>query len=154
MMQSNISKNDWSKVKGEIQRTWSSLSANELEETHGDVNEICHLVQEKYGLKQEDAERRLDEVIRRCGTAAGKASVTPPSSSTSSSSRSSSSYSSSPSEAESRFEADGGPRGQQSPAMPNQPSRSAQGPGRDERSRENVKSTPSQSQRSDTSRKS
>lgn len=74
MMHTNIPETDWKKVKSEIQKTWSGLSGNDLEKTHGDVRAISGLVQKKYGLKREDAEKKLDEVIERCGTAAGRSS--------------------------------------------------------------------------------
>ncbi|WP_415063840.1 CsbD family protein [Bdellovibrio sp.] len=74
MMHTNIPETDWKKVKSEIQKTWSGLSGNDLEKTYGDVRAISGLVQKKYGLKRDEAERKLDEVIERCGTAAGKAS--------------------------------------------------------------------------------
>lgn len=63
MERQNISQTNWSKVKGEIQKTWSGLNASELESTHGDVKQITELVQKKYGLRREDVEKRLDEVI-------------------------------------------------------------------------------------------
>jgi uncharacterized protein YjbJ (UPF0337 family) len=72
MMHSNIPQADWKKVKTEIQKTWSALSGDDLEKTHGDVKAITGLMQKKYGLKREEAEKKLDEVIDRCGTAAGK----------------------------------------------------------------------------------
>lgn len=75
MNHSNISESDWKKVKSEIQKTWSGLNGDALEKTHGDVRAISSLVQKKYGIKREEAERKLDEVIDRCGTAAGPSSV-------------------------------------------------------------------------------
>lgn len=75
MPHSNISQGDWKKVKSEIQKTWSGIPGDELERTHGDFKALSGLVQKKYGLKREEAERKLDEVIARCGTAAGSPSV-------------------------------------------------------------------------------
>lgn len=70
-----ILQTEWSAVKQEIQNTWSGLSADDLEQTHGDVHEIAELVHDKYGLDTDDAERKLEDVIARCGTAAGKHSI-------------------------------------------------------------------------------
>lgn len=81
MHHSNIPQTDWKKVKSEIQKTWTGLSGDDLEKTHGDARAIAGLVQKKYGLKRDEAERRLDEVIDRCGTSAGAASSSPASSS-------------------------------------------------------------------------
>lgn len=77
MPHSNIPQNDWKKVKSEIQKTWSGIPGDELEKTHGDFKALSGLVQKKYGLKRDEAEKKLDEVIARCGTAAGSASVRP-----------------------------------------------------------------------------
>ncbi|XGC79548.1 hypothetical protein ACES2L_09435 [Bdellovibrio bacteriovorus] len=74
MASSNISQNDWTLVKAEIQKTWEGLSADELEQTHGDVHEIAELVHDRYGLDTDDAEKKLEDVIARCGTAAGSPS--------------------------------------------------------------------------------
>lgn len=63
MERQNISQTNWAKVKGEIQKTWSGLDSSELERTRGDVRQISELVQKKYGLRREDVEKRLDEVI-------------------------------------------------------------------------------------------
>lgn len=75
MPHSNIPQSDWKKVKSEIQKTWSGIPGDDLEKTHGDFKALSGLVQKKYGLKREDADKKLDEVIERCGTAAGSASV-------------------------------------------------------------------------------
>lgn len=73
MMHSNIPENQWSQVKGEIQKTWNRLDADELEQTHGDVEAISDLVQKRYALDKDQAEQKIDEVIDRCGTSAGPA---------------------------------------------------------------------------------
>jgi hypothetical protein len=75
MNRTSIPENDWKKVKTEIQKKWSGLSSEELEKTHGDVSAISRLVQKKFGLEGKDAENKLDEVIKRCGTSAGEATV-------------------------------------------------------------------------------
>lgn len=77
MRHSNIQESDWKKVKSEIQKNWSGLNSEELEKTHGDVKAISSLVQKKFGLGQKDAEARLDEVIERCGTSAGRSTTRP-----------------------------------------------------------------------------
>ncbi|MEN0057190.1 MAG: hypothetical protein AAGB31_00010 [Bdellovibrio sp.] len=74
MMSSNIPQAKWGKVKSELQRTWNKINSDELERTHGDVQAISDLVQEKYSLQPAEAERRIDECIARCGTAAGEPS--------------------------------------------------------------------------------
>lgn len=72
MAHANIPQNEWKEVKSEIQKTWSGIPPEELEKTNGDFNAISGLVQKKYGMRREEADKKLDELIARCGTAAGK----------------------------------------------------------------------------------
>jgi hypothetical protein len=65
MMNQKISEQNWSNVKGEIQKSFSNLSADELESTHGDASLLTDLVAQKAGLDPADAEKRLDEIIAR-----------------------------------------------------------------------------------------
>ncbi len=75
MDHSNIPETDWKKVKTEIQKMWGGLSSEELEKTHGDVSKISSLVQKRFGLAKKEAESKLDDVIERCGTSSGPASI-------------------------------------------------------------------------------
>jgi hypothetical protein len=68
MMNQKISQQNWSSVKGEIQKSFANLSAEELEETHGDANLLTDLVAEKLGLRRAEAEKRLDEIVARRGS--------------------------------------------------------------------------------------
>lgn len=65
MMNQKISQQNWSSVKGDIQKSFSNLSADELENTHGDADLLTDLVAKKAGLDPADAEKRLDEIIAR-----------------------------------------------------------------------------------------
>ncbi len=44
-----IVKGKWLEIKGEIQKTWGKLTADEIEQTKGDMNSIAGLVLQKYG---------------------------------------------------------------------------------------------------------
>ena len=65
MINQKISQQNWSSVKGDIQKSFSNLSADELENTHGDASLLTDLVAKKAGLDPADAEKRLDEIIAR-----------------------------------------------------------------------------------------
>lgn len=67
-MNQKISQQNWSSVKGEIQKSFTNLSADELEETHGDPSLLTDLLAEKAGLRRAEAEKRLDEIIARRST--------------------------------------------------------------------------------------
>ena len=64
-MNENIAKGKWEQIKGEIQKTWGKITGDELEQTKGDMKSIAGLVQERYGLAKEDADRRLSELSER-----------------------------------------------------------------------------------------
>ena len=74
MMNQKISQQNWNGVKGEIQKSFSSLSAEDLEITHGDPNLLTELVTKKSGLNRVDAEKRLDEIVARFQSEAAAAS--------------------------------------------------------------------------------
>lgn len=73
-MLNNIPQNSWSKVKSEIQKTWSGLDASKLEGTNGDVSQICQLVADRAGVSRQDAERELSDIIERCESSEGRSS--------------------------------------------------------------------------------
>lgn len=64
-MEKNIPQQDWSRVKNDIQKTWSNLNANDLDNTHGEINAIADLVTQKTGISHNEAERKLDNIVLR-----------------------------------------------------------------------------------------
>lgn len=71
MMNQKISQENWNNLKGDIQKSFANLSADELEQTHGDANLLTDLVSRKAGLPPEDAEKKLDDIISRRATSTG-----------------------------------------------------------------------------------
>lgn len=64
-MLNNISQNSWSKVRSDIQRTWSGLDSSALDKTNGDVSEICRLVADETGMSRQETERKLSDIVDR-----------------------------------------------------------------------------------------
>ena len=59
---------NWDQVVGnrkqfndKVRETWGKFSDDELDALHGTREEFVGKLQEKYGLKREDAEKELDE---------------------------------------------------------------------------------------------
>lgn len=75
MMNQKISEQNWSSVKGDIQKSFSNLSAEELESTHGDASLLTDLVVQKAGMDPADAEKKLDEIVARYRGEAAEAST-------------------------------------------------------------------------------
>ena len=61
-MNEQVFKGKWKDIKGEIQKTWGKLTGDEIEKTKGDMTSMSGLLQQKYGLAQEDANKRLSRI--------------------------------------------------------------------------------------------
>ncbi|MEP2641172.1 CsbD family protein [Roseobacter sp.] len=66
----DIIKGNWTQAKGALQSQWGDLTDDELEEARGDRAQFLGLIQRRYGLAQDEAERQLDTVITRLKSAA------------------------------------------------------------------------------------
>lgn len=64
-MNQEILKGKWTEIKGEIQKTWGNLTGDDLEKTKGNLKSIAGLLQQKYGLAQEDASEKITELYSR-----------------------------------------------------------------------------------------
>lgn len=56
-------KGDWKQMKGSLLRQWGKLTDDDLAIVNGDRNILVGRLQERYGLRKEDAERQLNEFI-------------------------------------------------------------------------------------------
>jgi uncharacterized protein YjbJ (UPF0337 family) len=63
MINENIAGGNWKELKGRIQSAWGKLTNDELESAKGDATVIAGLVQQKYGLAQEDARKKINDLI-------------------------------------------------------------------------------------------
>lgn len=61
-MNEQVFKGKWKDIKGEIQKTWGKLTGDEIEKTKGDMTSMSGLLQQKYGLAKEDANKRLSRI--------------------------------------------------------------------------------------------
>ncbi|MGE0632152.1 MAG: CsbD family protein [Pseudobdellovibrionaceae bacterium] len=63
MFNENIISGKWKQIKGELQRKWGNLTGDEIDKMKGNVNSISGLVQERYGLAQEEARKQVNDLI-------------------------------------------------------------------------------------------
>lgn len=63
MINENIAKGKWNEFKGKMRKAWGDLTDDELEQTKGDFTSLSGMIQKKYGLAQEDARKRLNDMI-------------------------------------------------------------------------------------------
>lgn len=58
-------KGKWNEIKGEIQTTWGKLTADDLDQTKGNLTSIAGLIQQKYGHAKEEVMNKLNELTAR-----------------------------------------------------------------------------------------
>ncbi|PWE33624.1 CsbD family protein [Maritimibacter sp. 55A14] len=57
-------KGQWKQLKGSARRKWGEITDDELEQAQGDRDRLIGLVQERYGIAREAAEKQVDEWSR------------------------------------------------------------------------------------------
>ncbi|WP_227267533.1 CsbD family protein [Roseobacter weihaiensis] len=66
----DIIKGNWSQLTGEVKSTWGKLTDDEIDQAAGEREKLSGLIQEKYGMLREDAEREIDAFVARHKSAA------------------------------------------------------------------------------------
>ena len=54
-------KGKWSQMQGAVRSKWGELTDDEVAEAAGERDRMVGLIQEKYGVAKEEAERQVDE---------------------------------------------------------------------------------------------
>ncbi|MGM0832851.1 CsbD family protein [Halomonas qinghailakensis] len=52
---------NWKEMKGKARASWGELTDDELTQIGGKKDQLVGKLQQKYGLEQEEAERRADD---------------------------------------------------------------------------------------------
>lgn len=68
MINSNLIKGKWTEIKGEVRKAWGKLTDDEVEKTKGDMQALAGLVQQKYGIAQEEARQKVNDLVGRFNT--------------------------------------------------------------------------------------
>jgi uncharacterized protein YjbJ (UPF0337 family) len=63
----DIVKGKWKQIKGEIQKAWGKLTDDELDQAQGDSTKLGGIVQQKYGLKQEEFRTKFNDIVSKFG---------------------------------------------------------------------------------------
>ena len=61
----NQVESNWEQFKGKIRQTWGKFTDDELDVLHGTREQFVGKLQEKYGIRREEAEKELDEHLRK-----------------------------------------------------------------------------------------
>jgi uncharacterized protein YjbJ (UPF0337 family) len=62
-MTNDVLKGNWKQLKGEVLKQWGKLTNDELDKVNGERLKLEGLLQERYGLKQEEAQKKLSEFV-------------------------------------------------------------------------------------------
>ena len=60
-------KGDWKQIKGRIKQKWGKLTDDDLTIIEGEGDELVGILQTRYGLAREEAQKQCDEFYRACG---------------------------------------------------------------------------------------
>ncbi len=55
----------WKQRKGEAKSKWGELTDDDLDRAEGDRDKLVGVVQERYGLAKDEAEREVDEFYHK-----------------------------------------------------------------------------------------
>ncbi|RTK93500.1 MAG: CsbD family protein [Rickettsiales bacterium] len=64
-MNEDILKGKWEQLKGTIQKKWGELTNDEVNKIAGDSKKLSGLIQERYGHSKEDAEKEINEWLKK-----------------------------------------------------------------------------------------
>ena len=59
-------KGDWKNFKGKIRDRWGRFTDDELDQVQGRREQFEGLLQKKYGMARDEAQRQLDEFEKSC----------------------------------------------------------------------------------------
>lgn len=61
-MSNDIAEGNWKQLKGKVRENWGKLTDDEVDEIRGRKENFVGKIQEKYGLKKDEAEREWDKL--------------------------------------------------------------------------------------------
>jgi uncharacterized protein YjbJ (UPF0337 family) len=65
MINENLLKGKWQELKGEVQKLWGRLTDDELDQTKGEAKSLGGLVQQKYGIKEEEFRDKVNGLLEK-----------------------------------------------------------------------------------------
>ena len=61
----DIVQGNWNQWKGKIQQEWGKLTDDDVARAKGDRTELQGMLQERYGLAKDEAERKVDDFLKK-----------------------------------------------------------------------------------------
>ena len=56
---------NWTQFKGKVQQQWGNLTDDDLDVVEGKRTELSGKIQERYGLAKDEAEKQIDDWLKR-----------------------------------------------------------------------------------------
>ncbi|MGI3167073.1 CsbD family protein [Pseudooceanicola sp. 200-1SW] len=56
---------NWKQVKGEAVAQWGKLTHDDMDVVNGERQKLVGLIQERYGLAKDEAERQVDDFVAK-----------------------------------------------------------------------------------------
>jgi uncharacterized protein YjbJ (UPF0337 family) len=60
---------NWKQMKGKVKERWGKLTDDDLDVAEGRADQLAGLIQERYGIAREEAERQVREFGKTARTA-------------------------------------------------------------------------------------
>jgi len=57
---------NWKQFTGKVKEKWGKLTDDELDQAEGKADQIAGILQEKYGMAKEEAQRQVKELEESC----------------------------------------------------------------------------------------
>jgi uncharacterized protein YjbJ (UPF0337 family) len=64
-MNEDILKGKWHQLKGKLKEEWGDLTDDDVNQIEGRSEQLAGKLQEKYGYSKADADRKVDEFLRK-----------------------------------------------------------------------------------------
>lgn len=64
-MNKDILKGKLQQVKGTLKKQWGKLTDDDIMRIEGDANQLQGIIQERYGVEKEEAQRQIDAFMKR-----------------------------------------------------------------------------------------
>lgn len=65
-MNKDIAKGKWNEVKGQLKGRWGRLTDDDLKRVEGRSEELAGVLQQRYGLAKEQAEKECNAFFENC----------------------------------------------------------------------------------------
>ena len=65
MLNTDVLKGKWQQLKGEARIQWGKLTDDDLDQIQGNAEKLAGKLQERYGYAKDQAQREVDEFVRR-----------------------------------------------------------------------------------------